>query len=71
MGGCDRDFAAAGPLKPRFRWQIRTLRETCPSGIAVEAIPGSAQVELRTHAAMVHVLHGRLRIGGDCSTDEH
>eukprot|EP00969_Alexandrium_andersonii_P077274 3406956-Alexandrium_andersonii.AAC.1 len=36
-----------------------------------EAVPGPAQFQVRTPEAMLHVRQLGLRIGADCSTDEH
>eukprot|EP00969_Alexandrium_andersonii_P101668 4486492-Alexandrium_andersonii.AAC.1 len=38
------------------------------SGTTFEAVPGPAQFRARAPDAILHVTHGGLRIGADCST---
>eukprot|EP00969_Alexandrium_andersonii_P106122 4681390-Alexandrium_andersonii.AAC.1 len=77
MGACD--FAISGaldPLKPRFRGQIRNLREKWrrahPSRVRranFEAFPGPTQFQVRTPEAILQYTHGGLRIEADWSPD--
>eukprot|EP00969_Alexandrium_andersonii_P243542 10758867-Alexandrium_andersonii.AAC.1 len=41
------------------------------SGDNCKAALGPAQFRLRTLGAMMHVMHGGLRMEADCSTDGH
>eukprot|EP00969_Alexandrium_andersonii_P353146 15439225-Alexandrium_andersonii.AAC.1 len=49
--------------------QLRRAHPSRASGANLEAVPGPAQFKLRSPEAILHFIHGGLRIEAHCSTD--